>query len=174
LNIRNILFKFDIDYQFICKFAFMKTLIIYDSYFGNTEKIAQAIAQPYGESAIAVRVADVKPEHFDGLELLVVGSPTRKFQPSEPISKFLKELDKSKVQNVKVAAFDTRIDLPTIKSKVFRFVVKTGGFAAKTIALGLQKKGGKQILAPEGFLVTDEKGPLKEGELDRAGQWLNF
>jgi flavodoxin I len=150
----------------------MKTLIIYDSYFGNTEKIAQAIAQPLGESALAVRLADVKPEHFDGLELLIVGSPTRGFRPSEPIGKFLKELDKSKLKDVKVAAFDTRIDLTTIKSKIFRFVVKTGGFAAKTIARELQKKGGKQVLVPEGFLVTDEKGPLKEGELERAGQWL--
>jgi flavodoxin I len=152
----------------------MQTLIIYDSYFGNTAKIARAIAQSLGENTVTVGINEVEPRHFEGLELLVVGSPTRGFRPSEPIMKFLKELDKSRIKNLKVTAFDTRIDLPTIKSKFFRFVVKTGGFAAKTIARELQKKGGKLVKLPEGFLVIDEKGPLKEGELERAGQWLNF
>ena len=44
---------------------------------------------------------------------------------------------------------------------------------AKTIARQLQNKGGNLIIAPEGFLVTGEKGPLKDGELNRASLWVN-
>jgi hypothetical protein len=52
-----------------------------------------------------------------------------------------------------------------------RFIVNTGGYAASTIAKALKKKGANLIAAPEGFLVTGEQGPLKDGELDRAAEW---
>jgi len=29
-------------------------------------------------------------------------------------------------------------------------------------------------MPPEGFLVTGEKGPLKEGELERAADWAKL
>jgi hypothetical protein len=70
-----------------------------------------------------------------------------------------------------VAVFDTRIALETIKSKVFRFMVNTGGYAASTMAKQLAKKHASVIASPEGFLVTGEEGPLKEGELERAAEW---
>jgi hypothetical protein len=35
----------------------------------------------------------------------------------------------------------------------------------------LASKGGLQVLPPEGFYVLGQKGPLKEGELDRALEW---
>ena len=57
----------------------MKTLVIYDSFFGNTEKIAQAIGNTLGakENVSVVRVGEAKPPQLAGLALLVVGSPTR-------------------------------------------------------------------------------------------------
>jgi hypothetical protein len=61
--------------------------------------------------------------------------------------------------------------LETISSKALRFLVDKGGYAASTIAKMLQKKGGKLFFAPEGFFVTGEQGPLKEGELERATEW---
>ena len=59
----------------------MKALIIYDSFFGNTERVAQAIATALSDRAdvTARRVGDVRPEHLTGLDLLIVGSPTRVF-----------------------------------------------------------------------------------------------
>ena len=72
---------------------------------------------------------------------------------------------------MKVAAFDTRIWLDTIDSKALRFIVNRGGYAANTIAKALEKKGGLMTVEPEGFLVTGEQGPLKEGELERAEKW---
>ncbi len=70
-----------------------------------------------------------------------------------------------------MAAFDTRLWLDTIDSKALRFVVDKGGYAANSIAKSLVKKGGQLAAPPEGFLVTGEQGPLKDGELDRASAW---
>jgi len=54
----------------------MKTLIVYDSVFGNTEKIAQAIgnALSFRTSVEMLRVGDAKLEHLTDLDVLVVGS----------------------------------------------------------------------------------------------------
>jgi flavodoxin len=147
----------------------MTALVIYDSVFGNTEKIGLAIGAAL--SAPTLPVGQAKPEQVGGLELLVVGSPTRGFRPTEAISKFLNELPKNYLAGVQVASFDTRIALETIDSSVFRFIVDKGGYAASTIAKLLEKKGGKLLAPGEGFIVMGEQGPLKEGELERAAEW---
>ena len=71
-----------------------------------------------------------------------------------------------------MAAFDTRIETSDIPSPVLRTFVKIGGYAARPIADRLKKKGGDLIASPEGFFVAGEKGPLKEGELERAAGWV--
>lgn len=151
----------------------MKTLVIYDSVFGNTEQVALAIrrALPSQDDPRAVRVGDVDPDQLPGLELLIVGSPTRGFRPTEATAAFLTALPGHCLQGVKVAAFDTRFSLADIKSSAVRLVVRMGGYAAKAIADQLRRKGGEMIVPPEGFLVVGEQGPLKEGELDRAAIW---
>ena len=147
----------------------MKALVIFDSVFGNTGQIARAIG---GAIAVETRPVDeVTPEMLTGLEVLIVGSPTRGFRPTEGISKFLDSLARTQLKGVSVAAFDTRIDLQTIDSSVFRFIVDKGGYAANTIAKQLKNKGGQEVIPAEGFLVTGEQGPLKDGELVRAAAW---
>jgi hypothetical protein len=84
----------------------------------------------------------------------------------------LKNLPENCLQGVKVVAFDTRILLSDIKSAPLRFIVKTGGYAAKPISKMLTEKGGKLILPPEGFFVAGDQGPLKDGELERATRWI--
>ncbi len=147
----------------------MKALVIYDSVFGNTEKIAQAMGPAL--AVPAVPVGQVMANQLRSLDLLVVGSPTRGFRPTESIIKLLNSLPKNHLAGVCVAAFDTRIVLETINSKALRFLVDKGGYAARTIAKALEKKGGVLIAPPEGFLVTGEQGPLKDGELERAAEW---
>jgi flavodoxin I len=152
-----------------------KALVVYDSFFGNTERIAQSIGNALGrqENVGIVRVADVRPEQLTGLKLLIVGSPTRAFRPSPAIKKFLKSIPKNGLKGVKVAAFDTRVTDEEIDSAVFilRIMVNIFGYAAKPIADRLVKKGGQLIAAPEGFFVQGMEGPLKEGELERASEW---
>lgn len=151
----------------------MRVLVVYDSVFGNTELVAQAVGKALGSpvDVAVVRVTDVKMEQLAGLRLLIVGSPTRGFRPTEAIADFLKRIPSDGIQGVPVAAFDTRLSTSDIESPAVRLLVKTGGYAAKPIADRLKKKGGAVIISPEGFLVRGEKGPLKEGELERAAVW---
>ncbi len=147
----------------------MKALIIYDSVFGNTEKVAQAIGTAVG--AQVLRVGDIKPEHLTGLDVLIVGSPTQAFAPLKPVKAFLKALPAGALKGIRVAAFDTRADVQEVNSRILTLFVKLFGYAAEPIAKALVKRGGIQALPPAGFIVTGKEGPLKEGELDRATAW---
>jgi flavodoxin len=151
----------------------MKALVIYDSVFGNTEKVAQAMCQALASEgdAEAVRVGDVKPEHLRGLDALLVGSPTRAFSPTPATKDFLKGLAPNSLNGVKVAAFDTRIAVEETGPAILKFLVKIFGYAAKPIANRLTQKGGTLALEPEGFFVQDTEGPLRDGELERAANW---
>jgi len=150
----------------------MKALIVYDSYFGNTEKIAQAMGNALGLQDRVVKISNFKAEQLKGIELLIVGSPTRGFRPSEGIQAFLKNIPADGLRNVKVAGFDTRIKPGDIKQAVLRFMVSRMGYAAKPISDRLVKKGGSLAAAPEGFCVKASEGPLYEGEIERAAAWV--
>ena len=151
----------------------MKALIVYDSMFGNTEQVAQAMATALGDQATvsACRVCDVKPEAFAGVDLLIVGSPTQGFQPTPAIKKLLDRIPAHELKGVKVAAFDTRIAIEDTGSRFLTVMVNLFGYAAKPIANRLQKKAGDLVAPPEGFIVQGKEGPLKEGELARAAAW---
>ena len=149
----------------------MKTIVLYDSVFGNTEKIAQAIGAALPAAAAVVRVTEAGEDTLAGVNLLIVGSPTRAFRPSEGMQNFLKRLPAGGLKGVKVAAFDTRMDVKEVNNKILTVMVSIFGYAAKPIADGLVKRGGELILPPEGFIVKGGEGPLKEGELERAGAW---
>ncbi len=147
--------------------------MIYDSYFGCTQNIAEAIGLSLVDNAEVINVQNINMALLPNIDVLIVGSPTRGFRPSEGIQKFLKSIPKNSLKGIKVAAFDTRLELSTINSKALRYIVEQGGYAAKSILKKLEKKGGIMITDPEGFLVTGEKGPLKEGETERAQKWVN-
>ena len=151
----------------------MKILVVYDSFFGNTATVANLIGEALGteDEVKALRVVDPRPEHLDGLELLVVGSPTRSWRPSASVMLFVQDLRRGLMENIYVAAFDTRIDLNTIKSKFTRSLIGRGGYAAKKIMRKMERKGAKPIAKPKGFLVDGTEGPLHEGEKTHAVNW---
>lgn len=154
----------------------MKALVVYDSVFGNTEQIAQAIGNTLDsqEDVSILRVNDVKLEQLTGLKLLIVGSPTRAFKPTKAITNFLKRIPKNGLNGINVAAFDTRIALSDIDSHILPVFVKIFGYAAGRIAKRLKRKGGILIASPEGFFVKGKEGPLKDGELERAASWMKL
>ena len=151
----------------------MKALVIYESFFGNTEKIAQAIGDALGASmeVEVCKVSEIKPEQLKDVNLLIVGSPTRGFMPSPGIKSFIKSIPTNGLQGIKAAAFDTRISEDDAKPRILRFLMKLFGYAAEPISKKLRNKGAEIVIAPEGFCVKDTKGPLKEGELERAVSW---
>ncbi len=147
----------------------MNILIVYDSVFGNTEKVAQAMGAAIG--APAFRVGDVKPEQLTGLGALIVGSPTRAFSATPAMKQWLQGLASKSLSGVRVAAFDTRMDVKQVNSRILTFLAGIFGYAAEPLAARLEKKGGTQAMAPAGFIVTASEGPLKDGELERAAEW---
>jgi flavodoxin len=151
----------------------MRILVVYDSVFGNTEKIAQAIAEALGAQGPAdiLHVSKAAPDRLAQTDLLVVGSPTRGFRPTEAMAALLKAIPSRALKGVRVAAFDTRFKADELDSAGLRFLVKTGGYAAKRIASQLEKAGGILTAPPEGFYIEDTEGPLKAGELERAKGW---
>lgn len=147
----------------------MKSLVIYDSYFGNTEKVANVIGAEL--DTIPTHVKKFKNSQLEGIDLLVVGSPTRAFNPSVNIKNFLNNLPN--IEGIKVGAFDTRIEAEKAPSKILRFLVKIFGYAAKPILKKLEKRGGEKVLEPIGFYVDDTEGPLREGEIEKAKEWIS-
>ncbi|MCR4401639.1 MAG: flavodoxin family protein [Firmicutes bacterium] len=150
-----------------------RTLIVFDSVFGNTEQVARAMGKAIGSPADTetLRASEVRPEHLNGLRLLIVGSPTRAFRPTKPVTDFLDSIPPGGLKGVKVAAFDTRISAADVRSRFLNVMVRLFGYAAKPIADRLEKKGGALAAPPEGFFVKDSEGPLKDGELERAAAW---
>jgi flavodoxin len=152
----------------------MKALVAYDSIFGNTERIARAIANVLGSPGDVrlVKVADVTPEQLAGLRLLVVGSPTRAFRPTPATVAMLGKIPRDGLQGMKVAAFDTRMSVNEGGVPgILRLFARWFGYAAQPISARLTKKGGELAIAPEGFFVKGSEGPLKDGEVERAGAW---
>jgi flavodoxin len=151
----------------------MKVMIIYDSFFGNTEKVAMEIGKALGpgRDVAVLRVSEARHEALKGLKLLVVGSPTRAFKPTGAITSFLKRILPGSLKDVNVAAFDTRVVLEEVNSRLLHVLAGWFGYAAKPIADRLVKKGGNLSAKPEGFFVGGTEGPLKEGELKRTAAW---
>jgi flavodoxin len=142
----------------------MNALVIYDSEFGNTEQIAQAIADALGSfgeaQAVSVRQATLQ---LAGVDLLVVGSPTWKLRPTPTMRDLLKNLPRGALRGIAVASFDTRYP----NSRVMQIM----GSAAQAMTGRLKQKGGKLVVPAENFFVVARQGPLADGEIQRAGRW---
>jgi len=152
----------------------MKAWVVYDSAYGNTGQVAQAIGEALGspDEVEVARVTEVRPGQLAGAQLVIVGSPTQRFRPTPATTNLLKGIPPDGLKGVKVAAFDTRITEAEIgKVRILAFFVNIFGYAAKPIADRLEKKGGELVAPPEGFYVGGTEGPLLEGELERAGDW---
>jgi flavodoxin len=149
----------------------VKALVIYDSVFGNTEKVARAIGDALGSDVPVKSISAVTPTDLSGVDALLVGSPTRGFKPTPAVTDFLAALPAGALNGVRAAAFDTRIPLDSIKNPVFRLIVKKGGYAAPIIEKALTDKGAALAIPGDGFIVLASEGPLKEGELERAAAW---
>ena len=165
----------------------MKTLVVYDSLFGNTERIAQAIAEAlrsFGQVQ-AIRVEPAQPDELkrqeilrqyratdvslepahqvslEGVDLLIVGGPTQAFRATPTIQSFLENVSPASLSGMAIACFDTRVRGPF-------------GSAAKTMAKKLQTMGVSLLLPPESFFVKGMQGPMRNGELERAATWAQM
>lgn len=147
----------------------MKSLVVYDSQFGNTQKIAQAVARSL--SAELFSVGEISLHNLKDINLLIVGSPTQGGRATVVLQQFLDQIPAGGLAGIKVAAFDTRFDEKKVNF-ILKMLIKKFDYAAFKMAKILVDKGGRLITPPIGFFVTGKKGPLAPGELDRAAKWI--
>ncbi len=150
----------------------MKVLIIYDSLYGNTKKVAETILATFstGFSLKLRAVGEVTTTDLDDLDLCIIGSPTQGGRPTEKMQQFLQQLPPKIFNGVKVALFDTRMDEQK-QSLGLKLLMKTIGFAAPKMVAVVKKNGGNIMLPPQGFIVTAKEGPLADGESHSIKQW---
>ena len=145
----------------------MKGIVIYDTSHGNTRKIAETITETLRASEVEVDLFDlkeVKKLSASDYNFLVLGSPTKFGTMSFAIKSFLGKLKTEEWMNKPFAAFDTEnpenVEKARLENKEWS--------AAEKIALKLKEKNMKQLLPVLKALVLGLKGPLVEGEIDRA------
>jgi flavodoxin len=142
----------------------MRTLVVYETEYGNTEKLARAIADALSVhvESRAVAVEEVSALDGQGVDLLVVGAPTQRHGLPTPMRDLLEGTPEGTLNGVRALAFDTR----------YHSARWIAGSAARGIGQLLSKRLGCHLLAPpESFFVTGEEGVLEPGEEDRARAW---
>jgi flavodoxin len=142
----------------------MKSLVVYFSKFGNTQKVAEAVAETLA-SAGPVRVISIDQlgvSDLQGVDLVVMGSPTHRMNLPQAVRPLFESLPRRVMRGTPVAAFDTSY-------KMSRWLAPFT--AAHKLAPRLRKLGGKRVVPPETFNVVEREGPLYEGEIERARTW---
>jgi len=143
----------------------MKGIVVFDTTYGNTKTIAEAISETLKESGIEVdlfNVKDVKKLSAKDYDFLVLGSPTKFGTMSFAIRFFLGKVKSEEWMNKPFTAFDTEnpenIERARIENKEWS--------AAEKIATKLREKKMNQLLPVLKAVVLGQKGPLEEGEID--------
>ena len=145
----------------------MKGIVVYDSSHGNTKTIAEAISETLKEAEIEVDafyVKDVKKLSAADYDFLVVGSPTRWYTMSFAIRFFLRKVKSKEWADKPFAAFDTENPENIEKARVENKELS----AAEKIAIKLRDKKLNQVVPVLKSVVLGWKGPLQDGEIERA------
>lgn len=141
----------------------MKGIVIYDTSYGNTKTIAETIAETlkeYGFEVHLSHVKNVREIHAKHYDFLVLGSPTKIFNMTFTVRRFINgKIKEEEWKDKPFAAFDTELQ---------GVIEKSGASAAEKIAKKLSEKGLKQVLPVLKTAVVGMKGPLKEGEIENT------
>jgi menaquinone-dependent protoporphyrinogen IX oxidase len=146
-------------------FLKMKGLVVFDTSYENTRTIAETISETLKESGIDVNasyVKDVKKLNAKDYNFLVLGSPTKFGTMSFTFKGFLGKMKSKEWMKKPFAAFDTE-NPENIERKE--------GSAAEKIAEKLKENQMIQLLPVLKAVVLGQKGPLQEGEIDRAKEY---
>lgn len=149
----------------------MRTVIVYFSQFGNTKRVAEAMAKVLLQAG-DTRVIDIDQfaaSDLSGVDLVVMGSPTYYQNLPKAFRPIFEMLPKRALQGKSVAAFDTSLKMwgpITLMTAAHRLLPK------------LRKLGGKKAVPPKTFLVRSSDVELEgeidllyDGELGRAREW---
>jgi len=131
-----------------------KAVVLYDTKFGNTERLAYTLAEGLKEQGVkvdCVKVDAVDVNKLAEYDLMVVGGPTHAFGISKPMKDFIEKLKNVDLRGKKAFAFDTKL-----KSRI-------AGSAAKGIEKHLERLGISIVKPHSSAIVKGAEGPLEEG-----------
>lgn len=129
-------------------------IIIYDSLYGNTEKVALALRKGMRRKSFRVevtRTSSVNVNKLNKYDLLAFGAPTHGFSISKPMKELLGRLHVERLQARRAFAFDTKSNR------------KWTGSAGKRIEKRLRSLGMLIVKPYQSAAVMGTKGPLVEG-----------
>lgn len=152
----------------------MKGVIAFDSFFGNTRSVAEAMKEEIeraGHQVVLLNLRESREVPSEG-DFLMVGSPTRFAKMTRGSKRLVKKLDVESWGAKPVAVFDTfapyQGDDPEKREKSMKWVDP----GAAGLLASLAAKRGFRVRTPAlRCIVKDMKGPLGEGELDRAREY---
>jgi len=141
----------------------MESLVVYDSKFGNTKKLAEAIADGLRcvGSVRLLGLDKLPPKDVGTVDLLVIGGPTQAHGMTARIRQFVDLLETRSATGMVAATFDTRFRMPAAVS----------GSAARLIARKLRQAGIRVFTRPQSFFVSRSVPELEQGEAERAAEW---
>lgn len=143
----------------------MDALVVYDSQYGNTQRVARAIGSRL-EKFGSVRLVSVEESpgiDLTGVDLLVIGGPTQAHNARRMLRDWIEAAPPAALHDLAAATFDTRLHWPVFLS----------GSAARSVAKILRRSGCRLIAPPESFFVAGREGPLLEGEIASAEAWAD-
>ena len=141
----------------------VKTVIVYDSWFGNTQKVAEAIGKGINETektAVAIKkIKEIDPNEVLAYDVILIGSPNHMGGPTRNVKKFIDKLGLLELEDKKVAVFDTYVRKNVHVGKTVRKMEKR-----------IHKKipNLKLIVGGLSILVKGVKGPIVRGELSKC------
>ena len=144
----------------------MNALVIYDTQYGNTKQIAQAIADVLGDKAQVrtIPAGEASIVDLNAADFMAVGGPTQGHGATPAIKNLFENIADNTLQGTPAIAFDTRLHWPGWLS----------GMASNQIAKELQRIGCQLLVPNESFFVSGGEGPLVEDELERAANWTRI
>ena len=157
----------------------MRALVVYESSFGNTQRIARTVADALAVEGEATIVSVDEPlPPLRGFDLLVVGAPTHVHGLSSRMSRkgALEQQGRGGEIGIGVRGWLDRLPLlgrppvAVFDTRAHRSELLVGS-AAHGIAHRLRKRGYRLVVEPESFFVAGTPGPLEDGELERAEKW---
>lgn len=158
----------------------MKALVVYESMFGNTKAIAQAICAGLSESMeVEVTTPDHAPKTVPAdLSLLMLGGPTHAFSMSRPNTR-QDAVEQGATDPTEGGLREWLADLPPRAgtATVATFDTRTSGArhlpgsASKSAARSARRHGFAHVQGGQSFYVEGVSGPLLNGEIERARDW---
>lgn len=145
----------------------MKSLIVYFTRYGNTHRIAEAIAETLGSEGPVhmIGMDQLTISDLTDVDLVVAGTPTHRMNLPQAVRPAFETLPRRILRGTPIAAFDTAYKM---SAWLARFT------AARRLLSKLRKLGGKRVLPPETFHVVEREGPLYDGEIERAREWARL